>query len=237
MNSTSDTAGASPLRLSLIMPVYNEERTLPQIIDQIFTACGTFCEVIFVDDGSTDSSLQILKSRARPVDTVLTKQNGGKGSAVRMGLTHAKGTYTVIQDADLEYEPAQLAEMLQFAEKNAYPIVFGSRRLTDQKQYSHIAYYIGGVSMTVFCNMLYGTRLTDQTTCYKLVRTEIMQSLPLQYNDFRFDIELTVLLAKRRFSIHEYPINYHPRSAAEGKKIRATDWIKGMWLLFVMRFW
>lgn len=223
-------------RLSIIVPAYNEERTLPTIIERIYGACGDFAEVIFVDDGSTDRTLEILRSIKRPIDTVLTKPNGGKGSAVRMGYTHARGQYSIVQDADLEYSPEEIRDILEYAEGNRFLAVFGSRRLKKQKQYVHLSSFLGGSFLTYYCNALYGTHLTDQPTCYKLVRTDILKTIPLKENDFRFDPELTVMLARRGISIMERPISYHPRTVAEGKKICWKDWFRWMWVFTRLRF-
>lgn len=222
-------------RLTIVMPVYNEERTLRAIIARVFAACGNFAEVIFVDDGSRDGSLAILRSLARHQDIVLTKTNGGKGSAVRMGYAHANGRYVIVQDADLEYSPEEIPSLLTFAEQGNLPAVFGSRRLKKQRQYVHLASFIGGSLLTILCNALYGTRLTDQPTCYKMVRRDVLRTLPLQENDFRFDPEITVLLARRRIPIAEFPISYAPRSFAEGKKIGWKDWLKWVWVFLALR--
>src|SRR3989344_8538568 len=123
-------------RLSIVMPIFNEERTLLEIIKRVYAACP-FAEMIYVDDGSTDRSLEIVKSLARPEDTVLSKENGGKGSAVRMGYAHTKGHYVIVQDADLEYSPEDIPTVLAHAQLHDLPVLFGSRRLKKQKQFTH----------------------------------------------------------------------------------------------------
>lgn len=222
-------------RLSIVIPIYNEEATLEIIIDRVFAACGDFAEVIFVDDGSRDGSLGILKRKARRCDTVIAKENGGKGSAVRKGYDVAKGHYVIVQDADLEYSPEEIPALLEYAEKNNHPVVYGSRRLKKQKQFTHFLAYVGGTALTIICNILYGTRLTDQPTCYKMVRTDIIKSLPLKENDFRFDPELTAMIARRGISFAEYPITYTPRSWRDGKKIVWQDWFKWVWVFCTLR--
>ncbi len=221
-------------RLSIVVPSYNEERTIGEIIDRLHAACY-FAELIFVDDGSKDRTLAILKEKKAANDIVLTKANGGKGSAVRMGYVHARGAYTIVQDADLEYSPEEISPLLQYAEQHQLPALFGSRRLKKQKQYVHLLMFIGGNMLTILCNLLYRTRLTDQPTCYKLVRTDILRTLPLHENDFRFDPELTAMLARRGIPILEYPISYHPRTVSEGKKINWKDWFKWVWVFVKLR--
>jgi len=223
-------------RLSIVVPVYNEEKTLRAIVQRVFDACGDFAEVIFVDDGSSDGSLSILKEMARDQDTVITKQNGGKGSAVRKGYQVAKGHYVIVQDADLEYDPEEIPGLLTYAEKHDLPALWGSRRLKKQKQFVHIGHFIGGTSLTYVCNALYFSRLTDQPTCYKMVRGDILKNLPLKENDFRFDPELTVMILRRGYKISEQPISYHPRSMEQGKKINWRDWFKWVWVFFTLRF-
>lgn len=221
-------------RLSIVVPVFNEEATLPVIIERLHRACP-FAQCIFVDDGSRDSSLAIMQKIARPEDIVLMKPNGGKGSAVRMGYQYATGVYTIVQDADLEYSPEEIPLLLVYAEEHRLPALFGSRRLKKQKQFTHVAAFIGGSMLTFLCNCLFHTRLTDQPTCYKMVRTDILHSLVLRANDFRFDPEITAILARRGVPIVEYPISYHPRSFAEGKKIGLKDWFLWVWEFIRLR--
>ncbi|MDP7069453.1 MAG: glycosyltransferase family 2 protein [Candidatus Peribacteraceae bacterium] len=223
-------------RLSIVVPVYNEEKTLREITRRIIDACGSFAEIIYVDDGSKDGSLAILKEVAREQDTVITKENGGKGSAVRKGYQVANGKYVVVQDADLEYDPEEIPGLLEYAEKHNVPALWGSRRLKTQKQFVHLGHFIGGTSLTYVCNILYFSRLTDQPTCYKMVRGDILKTLPLKENDFRFDPELTVMILRRGHKISEQPISYHPRSMEEGKKINWTDWFKWVWIFVTLRF-
>jgi len=217
------------------MPVFNEERTLETITRRVFAACGDFAEVIFVDDGSTDRSSAILRSLARPRDTVITKRNGGKGSAVRAGYRVARGGYVIVQDADLEYSPGEIPAMLAYAEERGLGALYGSRRRKKQKQFVHLATFIGGTMLTCIFDVLYLRRLTDQPTCYKMVRLDVLRTLPLCENDFRYDPEITCLLARRGVHIAEYPVSYTPRSFAEGKKICWKDWFKWVWVFVKLR--
>lgn len=222
-------------RLTIVVPAFNEERTIAQIMDRLHAACP-FAQMIFVDDGSSDETLAILKQKAGQSDLVLTKSNGGKGSAVRMGYGHADGVYTIVQDADLEYNPEEIPQMLAMAEAGDLAAVFGSRRIHDEHKYVHIKYYLGGRLLTGIFNFLYGTRLTDQPNCYKMVKTEILKTLPLQENDFAFDAELAAMLARRKISIAEFPTSYSPRTVEEGKKIGWRDWFRAVWVFVRIRF-
>ena len=222
--------------LSIVVPVYNEERTLREIMQRIYDACGDIAQIVFVDDGSRDQSLAILRAHARPQDIVLTKSNGGKGSAVRMGYEHARGQYVIVQDADLEYDPHDIPPLLEFAQKANHAAVFGSRRLKKQKQFMHLSFFIGGSFLTYYCNFLYGTKLTDQPTCYKMVRGDVLRTIRLVEHDFRFDPELTAKLALRGIHIAEFPISYKPRSVKEGKKINWKDFFRWFWVFTTLRF-
>jgi len=221
--------------LSIVVPAYNEERTVGQIMDRLHAACP-FAQMIFVDDGSTDRTLQILWEKAMPQDSVITKENGGKGSAVRAGCASATGTYTMVQDADLEYSPEEIPAMIAMAERGNLPVVFGSRRIHDEHKYAHIKFYLGGRLLTGIFNLLYRTRLTDQPHCYKMVKTEILRTLPLRENDFRFDAELAAMLARRKIPIAEFPTSYNPRTVEEGKKIGWGDWLRAVWVFVRVRW-
>lgn len=219
----------NPPRLTIVVPAYNEERTIGDIIVRLHTACP-FAQLILVDDGSCDQTLRILRGKAGPGDLVLTRPNGGKGSAVRMGYAHATGVYTIVQDADLEYSPEEIPAMLEMAERHGLPAVFGSRRIHDEHKYAHIKYYLGGRLLTGIFNLLYGTRLTDQPNCYKMVLTGVIKTLPLRENGFAFDAELAAMLARRKIPIAESPTSYNPRTVEEGKKIGWKDWFRAVWV-------
>jgi dolichol-phosphate mannosyltransferase len=222
--------------LSIIIPFYNEESYLPTVIQNIIHIFGNSAELILINDGSTDGSLKAIEPLLRRGDVLLQQDNLGKGAAVQAGITHATKEYTIIQDADLEYNPEDIQKMLELAINNNYDAVTGSRRLKKQKQYAHIAYYFGGVFITTIFNVLFKTKLTDQPCCYKLVRTSVLQSLPLQEKDFRFDIELSALLAKRGITMHEVSVSYSPRTRLEGKKIGFPDFYKAVFAMIKLYF-
>ncbi len=212
--------------LSIIVPVYNEARTLLLIMNALKEKCPT-AQVIYVDDGSKDGSLAILKAHARQQDTVLTKLNGGKGSAIRMGLSEATGEFTVIQDADLEYDPAQIAMLVEEAIKYPGSAVFGSRFLQDNPNIYKI-FLMGNKFLTWLFNLLYRTNLTDSYTCYKLLPTMLFQSLDLVSRGFEMEAEICAKCAKKGIPIRELPITYKPRTIEEGKKINWKDAYKGV---------
>lgn len=218
--------------LSVIVPVYNEAATLADIMRRV-AAVLPDAQIIYVDDGSADDSLAILKEHARPTDTVLTKQNGGKGSAVLMGLAHAQGRFTVIQDADLEYDPEEILQLLQKARETG-GIVFGSRFLKPNPNL-YKRYLLGNKAMTLMVNILYGSRLTDSYTCYKLFPTGLFRTLPLTARGFELEAELCAHPLRAGHRIDELPITYHPRTLEQGKKIRFRDARKGAWTLLRIR--
>jgi glycosyltransferase involved in cell wall biosynthesis len=219
--------------LTILVPVYNEERTLVSIMTALAEKCPD-AQIIYIDDGSKDRSLTMLHSYARPQDIVLTKPNGGKGSAIRMGLDNAKSTYTVIQDADLEYDPAQIAELLSEAKQHPGTAVFGSRFLQPNPNI-YKRFLLGNKVMTLCLNLLYGSRVTDSYTCYKLLPTKDFQALNLISRGFELEAEICAKCIKRGIKIREIPITYQPRTIEEGKKINANDAWKGMVTMLKLR--
>lgn len=220
--------------LTILVPIYNEARTLAPVMDAIVSSCPD-AEIIYIDDGSKDTSLEILKAKARSEDIVLTKPNGGKGSAIRMGLSKASGIYTIIQDADLEYHPSQIPMLLREAKKRPHAAIFGSRFLQPNPAL-YKRYLMGNKVITGFLNLFFGSHLTDSYTCYKLFETEQMKTFPLTARGFELEAELSAYPLKRGIEIHEVPVEYKPRSLEEGKKIRGKDALKGMKTILRIRF-
>lgn len=216
--------------LSVLVPVYNEEATLPHLMQELTKACPG-AQIVYVDDGSADRSLTILKANARSVmDIVVAAEHGGKGSAIRAGLEKATGEYTVIQDADLEYAPHQIAQLLTTATAKPGSAVFGSRFMTENPNI-YKRFLLGNKVLTAFMNMLFGSRITDSYTCYKLLPTEAFRSLDLQSNGFELEAEICAKCLKSGIPIIEVPITYKPRTIAEGKKINWKDAVKGLWMM------
>ncbi|MFI5396488.1 MAG: glycosyltransferase [Candidatus Binatia bacterium] len=217
--------------LSVVMPVYNERYLVAEAIRRVLDVRSPLIsrlDLIVVDDGSTDGTREVLRSLAAQQSDRITyiehERNCGKGAAVRTGVVRAQGSVTVIQDADLEYNPQDLGRlMVPFVEGGA-DAVYGSRFLTSG--YRRVLYYrhaIGNWLLTACCNLLTDLDLTDMETCYKVVRTELLQSIPIRSHDFRLEVELTFKLAKRGARIFEVPISYAGRTYEEGKKIGFRD--------------
>jgi dolichol-phosphate mannosyltransferase len=222
--------------LSVIMPVYNEGRTLEEIIGKVLKV-PVDLELIVVDNASTDNTPEILnRFKDRDNITVVAKtRNIGKGDAVRAGLEYARGDYTVIQDGDLEYNPDDLAVMLETAERERAITVFGSRILGRDTGISYYRYLWGGKLLTFIANLLYGVGITDESTCYKMIRTDVLKGLNLQCRRFEFCPEVVAKLGRNKIKILEIPISYHPRSFEEGKKISGIDGLEAIWTLIKYR--
>lgn len=219
-------------KLSIIVPFYNEEKTLREIVRRVLEL-RVEKEIVLVDDGSVDRSLEVAQELAREhrvVKVLSHPQNRGKGSAIITALPTLDGEYTIVQDADLEYDPQDILRLLQFAEKSGSPVVYGSRILGGGPP-SYLRYYWGGRFLSWFTNLLFRSKITDEPTCYKLVRTDILKSLRLCEKRFGFCPELTGKLLRGGYQIVELPIRYQPRSIKEGKKIRWKDGLRAIWVL------
>jgi glycosyltransferase involved in cell wall biosynthesis len=213
------------LRLSVLVPVYNEERTLRTIISRI-RAVHIPMEIICIDDCSTDGSRQILAElrEAGAVDRVILQSvNRGKGAAIRTGIQEATGDVIVVQDADLEYDPAEYPRLIQPILDDKADAVFGSRFLGGGGRVLFFWHSVGNRVLTTLSNILTNINLTDMETCYKMVRTPLMQSLVLTSDRFGFEPELTARLSQAGARIWELPISYSGRTYAEGKKIGWRD--------------
>lgn len=219
--------------LSVLVPVYNEAATIVRVMQAIVAAVPT-AQIVYVDDGSSDGSFQLLRTHARPSDIVLTKTNGGKGSAIRMGLLHATGDYCVIQDADLEYDPSEIQMLVHHALARPSTVVFGSRFLRRNPNLYPL-YLLGNKVLTLLVNLLFHSRLTDAYTCYKLFPTQLLRALPLRARGFEIEAELCAYPLRMGVSIVEIPVTYRPRTFEEGKKINWKDAVRGFRTLLRIR--
>jgi glycosyltransferase involved in cell wall biosynthesis len=219
------------IRLSVVMPVYNEERTVAASIDRV-RRVPLDIELICIDDGSVDGTRMVLERLHEndAIDTlILQPENRGKGAAVRRGIQAATGEVVVIQDADLEYDPRDLPTLLEPIADGRADAVFGSRFLGGPHRVLYFWHRLGNGLLTIVSNMFTDLNLTDMETCYKMARTDLMQSLPLKTERFGIEPELTARLSQARARIWEVPISYAGRTYAEGKKINWKDGVAAFW--------
>ncbi|MDO8601091.1 MAG: glycosyltransferase family 2 protein [bacterium] len=226
--------------LSIIIPVFNEKKTIAEILKRIenidLKGLGFDKEIIVIDDGSTDGTADILRNLAGRHKTIYHLKNQGKGMAVRTGLKEVSGEYVIIQDADLEYDPEDYKKLLECALKNNAQVVYGSRLLNHKNEFSYSSYYYGGIILNWLTNIICGIKITDESTCYKLFKTETIKSIPLRCEGFEFCPEITAKVAKRKIRIYEVPISYRPRHKSEGKKIKWRDGVEALWVLIKYKF-
>jgi len=224
--------------LSVIIPVYNEVNTISNILEKVQNV-ATEKEIILVDDFSSDGTREFLKEKfmhdAGNIKIIYHDRNLGKGAAVKNALSLASGNYVIIQDADLEYNPDDYILLLTAAQKENADVIYGSRFLKTWKTTSWW-HFLGNSLLTAVTNILYGSRLTDMETCYKLIKTSIFKSLDIQAKRFEIEPEITARLLKGGYKIIEVPISYRGRGYHEGKKIGWKDGFATLWTLFKYRF-
>jgi glycosyltransferase involved in cell wall biosynthesis len=230
------------MRLSIVIPVYNERATLEEIVSRVLAVeTGLEREIILIDDGSTDGTAELYpKLAARwPEETIRVKlqpENRGKGSAVREGFAMAAGDILLIQDADLECDPSDYPRLLKPILEGRADVVYGSRFVSsDDRRVDAFWHAIGNRVLTFVSNMFTNLNLTDMETCYKVMRAEVVRSLILRSNTFTIEPEITAKIAKGKWRIHEVSINYAGRNYAEGKKIGITDGLKALWAIVRFR--
>jgi len=225
-------------KISIIIPIYNEERLVKKTLEEIF-ALNLDKEIIVIDDASSDGTtdkLKDLQSRF-PFKLIVLPKNQGKGNAIREGLKAAGGFWSVVFDADLEYQPEDILRLLEKAEKykDKKTAVYGSRFLSEYKNKFSI-HYLANLFLTLLANFLFGLNLTDMETCLKLCPTGVLKNLDLKARRFEFEPEITAKLAKQKIRIIEIPVKYHRRNYKQGKKIRFKDGLIAIKILLKERF-
>lgn len=223
--------------LSVIVPVFNEVRTIEEIIARV-QKTGLVNEIVVVDDGSTDGTREILKKldHQKLIRLILHEKNQGKGAAIRSGLQITKGDLILIQDADLEYDPRDYSSLLQPIQEGLADVVYGSRFLGAARRPILFWNMLANKILTLATNILYNNILTDMETGYKLFKREVVEGMKLHARRFEFEPEFTAKILKKRVKIYEVPIRFTPRFYDEGKKIKMKDAFEAMWALIKYRF-
>lgn len=249
-----------PAKLSILIPVYNEEKTIKLILEKVIKSRldpkKIKKEIIIVNDGSKDNSEREIKSfinnnkdSKQFTTKYVTKTNGGKGTAIKEGLKYATGDIIIIQDADLEYDPEDYSELIEPILRGHVQVVYGSRYLTKYQRkiiwhsekmrdglITYFAFIFGGRIITWATNILYNVDLTDEPTCYKAIKTDLLKQINIKSKGFELCTELTAKIAKQKIPIIEIPISFYPRSIKDGKKIKFRDGLMGILTLLKYRF-
>jgi glycosyltransferase involved in cell wall biosynthesis len=225
------------MRVSFLVPAYNEAATIEALLDAVW-ALDLDKQVVVVDDGSTDGTGELVERWREGRDGVvlLRQDNRGKGSAVRAAIPHADGGITVIQDADLEYDPADVPALIEPIERGVADVVYGSRLSGGRPQRAYLFWHlVGNRFLSLLTNLLYNTTLSDMETGYKAFRTEVLRSLDLHQEGFGIEPEITAKVCRRKLRVYELPIAYYGRTYADGKKITWRDGFKSIRVLLGVR--
>ena len=225
------------MRVSFLMPAYNEAATIVDVLEQV-SALDLDKQIVVVDDGSTDGTGELADKWANGRDSVFVihQQNRGKGAAIRAAIPHLDGEIAVIQDADLEYDPADVPALIEPIERGVADVVYGSRLSGGRPQRAYLFWHlVGNRFLSLLTNVLYNTTLSDMETGYKAFRTDVLRSLDLREDDFAIEPEITAKVCKRKLRVYELPIAYYGRTYAEGKKITWRDGFKAIRVLLGVR--
>jgi glycosyltransferase involved in cell wall biosynthesis len=220
------------MRVSFLIPAFNEEATIGEVLERI-AALGLDAQVVVVDDGSTDRTAAIAEAHGA---TVIRQANAGKGAAIRTAIGVIDGEIAVIQDADMEYDPAEVPELIAPIVRGVADVVYGSRLRGGKPQRAYLFWHlVGNKFLSLLTCVLYNTTLSDMETGYKAFRSDVLRSLELRENHFGLEPEITAKICKRRLRIYELPISYYGRTHAEGKKITWRDGFRAIWVLLRVR--
>jgi glycosyltransferase involved in cell wall biosynthesis len=226
------------MKLSIIIPVYNEKHTIEEVIDRVREIdVGMEKEIVIVDDGSKDGTRDVLNNLNFPdTKTFFHMKNKGKGAALHTGFSNAQGDIILIQDADLEYDPAEYPTLLKPILDGRADVVYGSRFLGGPHRVLFFWHYVGNKLLTTLSNMLSNLNLSDMETCYKVIKKDVLDRITLKSKRFGFEPEITIKLAKLRAKIYEVPISYSGRDYSEGKKIGWRDGIAAIYHIIRFKF-
>ena len=225
------------MRISFLVPVYNERSTVLELLERV-DELGLDRQVVVVDDGSTDGTTELLREwHARhPDDILLTQENGGKGSALRAAIPYVDGDIAVIQDADLEYDPADVPALVEPILRGVADVVYGSPLSGGRPQRAYLFWHlVGNRFLSLLTGVLYNTTLSDMETGYKAFRSDVLRSLDLRENGFSIEPEITAKVCKQHLRVYQLPISYYGRTYEEGKKITWRDGFRAIWVLLRVR--
>lgn len=225
------------MRISFLIPMYDERRTILEVLDRI-ESLGLDRQLIVVDDGSTDGSADLVDEwREGREGVLLVRQpNAGKGAAIRAAIPYVDGDIAVIQDADMEYDPADVPSLIEPIERGVADVVYGSRLSGGRPQRAYLFWHlVGNRFLSLLTGLLYNTTLSDMETGYKAFRSDVLRSLDLRQSDFSIEPEITAKVCKRNLRIYQLPISYYGRTYEEGKKITWRDGFKALWVLIRIR--
>ena len=226
------------MKLSVVIPVYNEKKTVKVLLDKVKEVKDIDMEIIMVDDGSTDGTDEILKQIQKDypdVKVIFKGENRGKGHTLKVGFEHTTGDYVIVQDADLEYDPQDYKKLIRALEEENVDVVYGSRFSGVYEDMSNL-HYVGNKMLTLVTNIFFGVMLTDMETCYKLLPGDFVRKLDIRSERFDFEPEITAKILKSGLKIREVPITYRGRSHNEGKKISWKDGVAAIFTLIKFRF-